>query len=183
MCSIVRHLTSCRRYSLSRQPRKIFLQLCGLRTRRRKPSQPARFSRRRSLAACRFKRFELALRSAGVLPSNYFTVPGQGATYDAFGNMSRGQIVQILRISTHSANQDSKANATDKTREKLRRGTKKKFGISYFAVQPGDSSTTPGIYQRVHTAFGDAIKPVLIFVDRVYYDPIFDFAFCRKTRQ
>lgn len=128
----------------------------------------------------RLKRFELALRSAGVLPSNYFTVPGQGATYDAFGNMSRGQIVQILSYFNAFSESGFKANATDKTREKLRRGTKRKFGISYFAVQPGDSATTPGIYQRVHTAFGDAIKPVLIFVDRVYYDPIFDFAFVAK---
>lgn len=131
----------------------------------------------------RLKRYEVALRSAGVLPSNYFTVPGKAAKMDAFGNMSRGQIVQILSYFEAFPESGFRSNATEKTRERLRKNTKKKIhGISYFSVQPGDQSyLEPGIWMRVHhqgRAF--AVRPVLIFVERTLYDPIFDFAFVAK---
>lgn len=128
--------------------------------------------------ARRLKRYEVALRSIGILPSNYFTVPGQAAKLDAYGNMSKGQIVQILSYFNAFGESGFRANATDKTRARLRKGTKKTIhGISYFAVRPGESDMQPGIWMRVHSGFGVAIRPVMIFVDSVSYDPIFDFAF------
>lgn len=130
----------------------------------------------------RLKRYEVALRSIGVLPSNYFTVPGEGAKLDAYGNMSRGQIIQILSYFNAFGESGFRANATDKTRARLRKGTKKTIhGISYFAVQPGESDLHPGIWMRIHSGFGIAIRAVLIFVDRVLYDPTFDFAFVSET--
>lgn len=42
------------------------------------------------------KRSEILLRNAGILPAGKQTRPGPDARLDAYGNMSRGQIVQIL---------------------------------------------------------------------------------------
>ena len=42
------------------------------------------------------KRSEIMLRNAGILPAGMQTRPGPDARLDAYGNMSRGQIVQIL---------------------------------------------------------------------------------------
>ena len=42
------------------------------------------------------KRSETLLRNAGILPAGMQTRPGPDARLDAYGNMSRGQIVQIL---------------------------------------------------------------------------------------
>ena len=46
--------------------------------------------------ARRVKRFEKALQLAGHMPSGYQCVPGGGCKRDAYGNPSRGQIIQIL---------------------------------------------------------------------------------------
>lgn len=42
------------------------------------------------------KRSEILLRNAGILPPGMQTRPGPDARLDAYGNMSRGQIVQII---------------------------------------------------------------------------------------
>lgn len=42
------------------------------------------------------KAFEVLLRRYGLMPGDMRAVPGQAARLDAFGNMSRGQLVQIL---------------------------------------------------------------------------------------
>lgn len=44
----------------------------------------------------RLKRFELVLQRAGVLPAGYRAVPGGGARKDAFGNVSRSDIIAVL---------------------------------------------------------------------------------------
>lgn len=42
------------------------------------------------------KAFEVLLRRYGLMPGDMRAVPGRAARLDAFGNMSKGQIVQIL---------------------------------------------------------------------------------------
>lgn len=42
------------------------------------------------------KALELYLRRAGLLGGNEFVVPGAGVRLDAFGNMSRGQVQQVI---------------------------------------------------------------------------------------
>jgi hypothetical protein len=44
----------------------------------------------------RLKRFERLLISAGAMPDDTFAVPGQFAKLDAYGNMSTGQLRQVL---------------------------------------------------------------------------------------
>lgn len=121
------------------------------------------------------KRFERALQRTGILPAGMYAVPGEGATMDAFGNMSRGQIVKILSYFQAFGEQGYTANSTVKTRAKLAKGTKKKRGIEYFVVRAGNRGLTPGIYQRTRFVFGAAIKPVLIFVRSPAYARRLDF--------
>lgn len=123
----------------------------------------------------RAKRFEVALRQAGILPSHMFAVPASGATFDAYGNMSRGQIVQIL--SYFRAFPDAakfRSNMNDKGREKLARGTKNKLGYSYFVGRP-EKGLPFGIWKHLDFRMGKRFLPVLLFVARSHYEKTFDF--------
>lgn len=122
------------------------------------------------------KRFERALQSIGALPPGYRVVPGAGAKMDAYGNMSTGQIVQILAFFRAFPEAGYKANMTAATKARLARGTKKRPGFAYFVGRPG-SRLPLGIYQRVAFGHGSAIKPVMIFVRSAAYQKIFDFEY------
>jgi hypothetical protein len=108
----------------------------------------------------------------GILPAGYYTVPGAGATIDAYGNQSVGEIRQILSyFNAAEMRAGYTANMTDKTRARLARGSKKTgFGYAYFAILPGRGShLAPGIYKRMNFGAGSAIKPVLMFVKEPSY--------------
>lgn len=124
--------------------------------------------------ARRFKAMESRLMRAGYLPAGWHVVPGGAAKLDAYGNMSRGQISQILNVlGTYQEAGYNKAN--DRTRARLAKGNVKKntYGFVYW-VNPATGQRRarhlqPGVYQRVTTGFGTSLKPVLIFVPSVNY--------------
>lgn len=120
------------------------------------------------------KRFESALQRVGALPRNMFITPGEGADLDQYGNMSKGQIVQILSYFQAMGEQGYRANMTDAGRARLKRGSKKKRGFEYFIPEPG-SRLRPGIYKRLGFSHGSAIKPVLIFIKAPGYEKRFKF--------
>jgi hypothetical protein len=120
------------------------------------------------------KRFERALQSIDALPPGYRVVPGAGAKLDAYGNISRGQIVQILSYFNTFPEAGYKANMSDKRRAALARGTARQQGYTYFVGRPGDRLPL-GIYQRVSFSRGTAIRPILIFVRWAVYEAVFDF--------
>lgn len=126
------------------------------------------------------KRFERALIAAGVMPGDYRAVPGAAAKLDAYGNMNRGQIVQILAFFRAFPEMGYKANMTDAGRARLARGSRSKLGFAYFVGHPGNRLPL-GVYQRVKFAHGSAIKPVLIFVRSAVYESIFDFGYVAET--
>lgn len=121
----------------------------------------------------RLKGYEVLLRSAGILPNGMFTVPGAAALMDGYGNMQRGQLSQILSYFKSARIVDS--NSTDKTRSKLKRATNSRRGIAYFVGRPANGKLPLGIWMRVYSNFGTALRPVLMFVDSSRYDSIFDF--------
>lgn len=137
----------------------------------------------------RLKRHEIALQKIGVLPQGMFIVPGEAAKRDAYGNMSAGQINQIMAWFQAFGQQGYQANTTQATRDKRRRGTRKTYGFEYFVVRDGDVRTwrrgtnevrgrhkmQPGVYTRTFTGFGSAIKPVMIFVRFARYRQRLDF--------
>lgn len=129
----------------------------------------------------KLKPMEIRLQRAGILPTGWRVVPGGGATLDAYGNMSRGQVSQILNVlNTYREAGYNKAN--DATRARLAKGNARKnsYGFVYW-VNPvnrqraGGAHLPPGVYKRVTTGFGTSLKPVLIFVSRTSYKRRLDF--------
>ena len=125
------------------------------------------------------KPMEQRLIRAGLMPATYYSVPGAGADLDGHGNMSRGQVTQLLNVlGTYREAGYNKANA--KTVERLKKGNAKKgiYGFEYW-VNPVAGRRAqhlpPGVYKRFQTAFGTSLKPILIFVSRANYRRRFDF--------
>lgn len=129
----------------------------------------------------RLKRYEIALRRVGALPNGYYTVPGAAAQIDQYGNIARKHITQILAYFKAFPEAGYKANSTERSRARLKRGTKKKLGVSYFVGRPGDGKSPLGIWMRIHSSFGSAIKPVLIFIKSAQYQSVFDFKFVAEN--
>ena len=118
----------------------------------------------------RAKRLEEALRAIGALPADWFAVPGQGANLDAYGNMTRGQVVQILSQLRVQFVAGSTRNMSRVAREQI--AAQRKAGGRFF-VAPVGGKLAPGIYQR--ELLGRNITPVVIFVRGVTYRRRWDF--------
>lgn len=137
----------------------------------------------------RNKRFEVALRARGILPTGWFAVPGERAKIDNYGNQSVGELRQILSwFNAAEMTAGSTQNMTEATRAKRRKGTKKTAGFEYFFAPVGGTRTfarsngkvgthklTPGIYKRTSLGLGSRIEPILIFVSGTNYRAKFDF--------
>jgi hypothetical protein len=138
------------------------------------------------------KRFERALQATGVMPKGMFAVPGAAADIDAYGNMSCGQIRQILSyFKSAEMTAGYTANMTPEKKKRLAKGTKRRRGFTYF-VSNGSGRTVlgliedkfinptahlpMGIYKRVGFAWGSALKPIVMFVKNApSYSPRFKF--------
>ena len=123
------------------------------------------------------KRHEVALARAGVLPEGMRIVPGSAAAIDSYGNMVSGQINQIISWFKAFGEQGYQANMGDKRRKSLGRDKKKSGarGFAYFVLRKPRGRLPAGVYQRFQSAFGSAVKPVMIFVPRVSYKKRLDF--------
>lgn len=127
----------------------------------------------------KLKAFEKSLQRTGLLPSGYAAVPGNAAKMDAYGNMSRGQIVQILSYFKSFGEQGYSANITDKKRDSLARGNKRTgaHGFQYFIGRPAGGRLPLGVWQRINFGeLGTAIKPIIIFVSKPAYAKRLDVA-------
>lgn len=103
------------------------------------------------------KGVEMWLRRAGYLGANEFVTPGQGARLDRYGNMSRGQVQQIL--SQLKAGLDPAAHASQSTRSKR---NVRRAGAIFWSRGEGRTAHLPrGAWQRhgLHL-----VKPLLIAV-------------------
>lgn len=128
----------------------------------------------------RHKPMEIRLQRAGLLPRTWYAVPGSAADLDGNGNISRGQVSQILNVlGTFAEAGFNRAN--EKTIARLKKGNEKKGirGFTYF-VNPVTGPRRarhlpPGVWKRFELGFGSAVKPVLIFVSRALYRQRFDF--------
>lgn len=125
----------------------------------------------------RLKRFEVALQRAGILPPGFFIVPGEAAKIDQYGNMSAGQIVQIMSWFRSFGEQGYSANMKDGGK-RLGRGSKKlgTRGFAYFVLRQKYGKLNPGVYQRFDFGkLGSSVKPVMIFVRKANYRVRLDF--------
>ena len=115
------------------------------------------------------KRYETLLNQKGLLPNGWLTTPGEGANLDAWGNIGRGQLTQILSQTRSFFQSGSDHNMTS-GRSAI--NAQKRAGGRFFAVLPGKGKQ-PGIYQREF--YGRNVTPVLIFIRTAAYKPRLDF--------
>ena len=114
-----------------------------------------------------WKGFERALIRAGAMRSNQFAVPGSAAKLDSYGNMSAGQIVQILSQlrAQYVGGYESRIGGATKDPKKIARAVKRQ-GYRIFALTKKRGKLLPGVYARYQFAKGSAVKPLLIYVGR-----------------
>jgi len=122
-----------------------------------------------------FKKFEGLLLAKRILPAGYFIVPGSGADIDAYGNISRKQITQILSYFDLFPT-GTRPNMGTAGRARAARGTGSRLGYAFFTVQPGSRNRLQlGVYSRINLHDGSGqgpatlIRPVLLFVRAVTY--------------
>lgn len=103
------------------------------------------------------KRFEKHLQAKGILPKGMYAIPGDGFKLNKYGNPTPGRIMKILSAlqATHDPYQRSKQYG--------------KGGIFVARIKG-----TLGVWQR-YGRKGSRIKPLLIFVSKVRYKPIYHF--------
>jgi hypothetical protein len=139
--------------------------------------------------------FEESLIRGGAMPSDMRAVPGRGAKLDAFGNVSRGQMQQVLsqlrietgllgstRALTAYSFEDTKKQRRFKA-TKIRRAYGKAGG-QFVALPRGRGKLRPGVYQAEGRDFGARLgygrngrmTPIFIFVTKAEYEAEhFDF--------
>jgi len=150
------------------------------------------------------KRFEYLLNKAGVLPRGMYITPGAACPLDAYGNISKSFIIQIVSYFRAFTNVGHTANITDKKKQKLKMGNAKKGirGYEYFVSygkgteegrellrswpksEQGPLKTIhlpAGIYKRTGFAWGSSIKPIFMFVRKPSYRQRFPFYDIAKT--
>lgn len=127
----------------------------------------------------RHKSFEKRLIAAGIMPAGSYAVPGQGAQLDQYGNVPGRTITSIL--SAVQAQFDRYQNATPASRERRRRRRRRRGG-EYFALKTAHGRLQPGVYERIDTGFGSAVRSVVFFVKTVSYRERYDiFGFAQRT--
>lgn len=112
------------------------------------------------------KKSEGLLRRAGVLLPGYYAVPADAAQYDAYGNMSAGQMQQIL--SAVGAQRDALSNFKGRTLKDAYRKQRRMRAATatYFVAYRGRPKTkhlAEGIWQRYGKSAWE-VRPVLLFV-------------------
>lgn len=114
--------------------------------------------------ARRVKQFERALQAQGSMPRGWHAVPGPAAKLDAYGNVSRGQIVQVI---AQLGAQYSPGYARVISRSAAKRAaTAQAKGRAYVAILPGNKAgLTPGVYERSDRA----LRAVMWYVSRTQY--------------
>lgn len=107
------------------------------------------------------KGFEALLRRTRRLPEGWYAVPSKYVKLDGYGNVPGGIITKIL--SQLQSSRDPTAN--ENILAKRRRNRTMAKG-RYFAVLPGRSHLAPGIWERMGTAWGSALRPVFLYTQR-----------------
>jgi len=103
------------------------------------------------------KRLEVALKMKGLMPKDAQTAASKFAPLDAYGNLRGSFVVQLMSILNLLGETGYAANRTARSK------AKKKNPIEYFIGRP-EKRGRVGVWQRIDTAFGSAIRPILYFI-------------------
>lgn len=117
------------------------------------------------------KALESRLRRAGAMAGSQYALPGWGARLDAYGNMSRGEIVQLVAWLGGFGETGGVKNTT--AAGKARREA---AGVSYFTLTARRGRLEPGVYRRSGRGARTELRQVLRFINRPpQYRTLFDF--------
>lgn len=94
------------------------------------------------------KKFEKALIAQGSMPRGSYAVPTDNATRDGYGNVSRGQLVQILVQLAGGVVRDGYRRVISKSAAR-RAQAAVRSGKEYVAVLAEQGGMAPGIYARL----------------------------------
>lgn len=113
----------------------------------------------------RTKRLEERLRYYGLLPPGHMVMPGKGARLDAYGNLSKGHMEQLLSgLGAAEMVAGLTANASQAKRSLVKGHAK-----AFFVIRRG--KTAIGIAERR----GKRMEVVLVFIRRADYTRRFRF--------
>ena len=94
-------------------------------------------------------------------------VPGQAARLNKYGNISPGQVEQVLSVLGRSENwAGHTSNVTARSRARNRKPRE------YFALYAPKDDLKPGVYEKTK---GGEIKPIMIFIKAAHYTKRFRF--------
>lgn len=114
------------------------------------------------------KKFERALVASGAMPDGYLTVPAGGAVRDSYGNVSRAQLVAVIRALGQQYSPGYQQVISRSTSNRL--ASQARHGRRYIAIQPGAQAgrvrVTPGIYERMSDR---GLKAIFIFKNDLAY--------------
>lgn len=117
------------------------------------------------------RKFERALVSGGNMPRQHKIVPAYGAKLDAYGNISRGQIVQVLvQLGKNlSAGYQRVISKSDAKRLKAAQRSKRRY-VAILKATPDNGMKQPGIYEVLRAKTGiESLQPVFWFVQTAKY--------------
>lgn len=109
------------------------------------------------------KKFELALQLQGSMLAGQKVVPGRYATLDAYGNISRAQITQVIAQLGRDFSPGYARTISKRLDKRL--ATAQRTGRTYVAIPRPVGRLQPGVYQRN----GRELLPVFLYVSRVTY--------------
>ncbi len=118
------------------------------------------------------KKFEQALINSGAMPRGFVTVPGRHAKLDAFGNVSRAQIVAVIAQLGSDYSPGYQRVISKSVQKRLAR--QRRHGRTYIAVSPAEARklrVSPGIYERMPD---ESRKAVFLFRSSTRYSKRLD---------
>lgn len=130
------------------------------------------------------KGLEMHLQSRGLMKSGEFLVPGAGARLDSHGNVSRGQVAQIVSQLKIGENSESWATSSKRSRGNVSRAGRifwsagPEGAVTGYTVKGGEPvairSRASRLPRGIWIAKGGTLRALFIVVDRVLYRKIFD---------
>lgn len=109
------------------------------------------------------RKFERALIAKGAMPPGHKVVPARFALVDAYGNITRGQIVQVLNQLAGSLS-GGYGQVVSRSAAGRARATRR-AGRNYVALP----RPLPGLFSGIWERRGDALVPVFRFVRQTTY--------------
>lgn len=122
------------------------------------------------------KLLEYWLQRAGLIGAGEYIAPGERARLDRYGNMSRGQVQQIMSQLRLGVDKEAWSSKSKRSRRNVA-----KAGEMFFSRGPGNwhggrswkngrSQHLPkGVWMRVKVGFGQAVVPILMVITKPRY--------------